>query len=284
VPTHQRNIGMVFQSYAIWPHMSVYDNVDFPLKIQRAPKRKEQVMRSLELVGLKGLENRSATQLSGGQQQRVAVARAIVKDVDLLLFDEPLSNLDSKLRHQMRFELRQLQKQLGITTIYVTHDQEEALVLSDRVAIMNSGEIIEVGESQGIYLAPKNLFTAKFIGESNMLPGKIVCVDGTIAKVETTIGEIVIRANDQGAPREGFVMIRPEHVSMAQVKEKLLSCDENVFEGTIISETFTGKFMDYFVQIGNLTLEVQMPFQSVYRKEEPVYIHLPPDRCVMLPE
>ena len=139
VPIHKRNIGMVFQSYAIWPHMSVYDNVDFPLKVKGVPDRREKVMRALELVGLHHLEDRSATDLSGGQQQRVAIARAIVMDVDLLLFDEPLSNLDSKLRIQMRFELRQLQKQLGITSIYVTHDQEEAMVLSDRVAVMDDG-------------------------------------------------------------------------------------------------------------------------------------------------
>lgn len=284
VPSYQRNIGMVFQSYAIWPHMSVYENVAYPLRIKHVPNReeRERTMRSLELVGLQGLENRPATDLSGGQQQRVAVARAIVKDVDLLLFDEPLSNLDSNLRLQMRFELRQLQKRLGITSIYVTHDQEEALVLSDRVAVLDNGEIVEVGRSREIYLAPKNLFTAHFVGQNNMLPAKIVCVKDKIANVETAIGEIVIRVPDDITLREGFLMIRPEHVSLSWVKEELPSWSENVFEGTIISETFTGKLMDYFVQIGNHTFEVQMPLCSVPKEENQVYIHLPPGRCVMV--
>lgn len=285
VPPYRRNISMVFQSYAIWPHMSVYDNVAFPLKVRSIPKVEEweRTMRTLELVGLGGLESRPATDLSGGQQQRVAVARAIVRDVDLLLFDEPLSNLDSKLRLQMRFELRQLQKKLGITSIYVTHDQEEALIISDWVAVMDNGVIVEVGKSQDIYLAPKNLFTANFVGQSNILPGKIVCIKGEVANVETIIGKIVIRAHDLNLPKEGFIMIRPEHVSMSWIKEELPSFTENVFEGTITSATFTGKLMDYLVKIGDSTLGVQMPLTQVCLEGSRVYIHLSPDRCVMLP-
>ena len=283
VPTHQRNLSMVFQSYAIWPHMSVYDNVEFPLKIKRIPKREEKVLQTLELVGLKGLENRPATTLSGGQQQRVAIARAIVKEVDLLLFDEPLSNLDSKLRVQMRSELRQLQKKLGITSIYVTHDQEEALVLSDRVAVMNNGVIVEVGQCQDVYLLPKNLFTANFVGQSNMLPSQKVTREGAIARVETAIGEIVVNGNDKQSPAQGVVMIRPEHVSMFSTKEEIASYNSNVFPGTIVSETFTGKLMEYSVQVGAQTLEIQIPLQRGFRKGARVYIHLPPDRCILLP-
>ncbi len=284
VPIHKRNIGMVFQSYAIWPHMSVYDNVDFPVKIKGVPNRREKVMRALDLVGLDQLEDRPATDLSGGQQQRVAVARAIVMDVDLLLFDEPLSNLDSKLRLQMRFELRQLQQQLGITSIYVTHDQEEAMVLSDRVAVMDDGNIVEIGKSQDIYLAPRKLFTAKFVGQSNLLPGEVVSADGATATVKTAIGEIATGALDQSAPSDGFLMIRPEHIPMSWVKEDLPSSGVNVFEGTIVSETFTGKLVDYRIRVGELSFEVQTPLHSALQTENRVFIHLPPERCVMLPK
>ena len=284
VPIHKRNIGMVFQSYAIWPHMSVYDNVDFPVKVKRVPDRREKVMRALELVGLNHLGDRSATDLSGGQQQRVAVARAIVMDVDLLLFDEPLSNLDSKLRLQMRFELRRLQKQLGITSIYVTHDQEEAMVLSDRVAVMDDGNIVEIGKSQDIYLEPRKLFTAKFVGQSNLLLGEVVAADGANATVKTAIGQIATETHNSIAPSEGFLMIRPEHIPMSWTKEDLPSADVNVFEGTIVSETFTGKLMDYRIRVGEVTFEVQTPLRHALQKENRVFIHLPPERCVMLPK
>ena len=275
VPIHKRNIGMVFQSYAIWPHMSVYDNVDFPLKVKSVPDRRDKVMRALELVGLHHLEDRSATNLSGGQQQRVAIARAIVMDVDLLLFDEPLSNLDSKLRIQMRF---------GITSIYVTHDQEEAMVLSDRVAVMDDGNIVEIGKSQDIYLEPRKLFTAKFVGQSNLLLGEVVAADGANATVKTAIGQIATETHNSTAPSEGFLMIRPEHIPMSWTKEDLPSADVNVFEGTIVSETFTGKLMDYRIRVGEVTFEVQTPLRHALQNENRVFIHLPPERCVILPK
>ena len=284
VPIHRRNIGMVFQSYAIWPHMSVYDNVDFPLKVKGISDRREKVMRALELVGLHHLEGRSSTDLSGGQQQRVAIARAIVMDVDLLLFDEPLSNLDSKLRIQMRFELRQLQKQLGITSIYVTHDQEEAMVLSDRVAVMDNGYIVEIGKPQDIYLEPKKLFTAKFVGQSNLLPGEVVSTDGATTTVKTPIGQIAMGGSSGSAPSGGFLMVRPEHIPMGWTKENLPSSDVNVFEGTIVSETFTGKLLDCRVRVGEFTFEVQTPLRHALEEENRVFLYLPPERCVMLPK
>jgi len=274
---------MVFQSYAIWPHMTVYENVEFPLKIERAPERKQQVLQTLELVGLRGLENRPATNLSGGQQQRVAIARAIVKEVDLLLFDEPLSNLDSKLRVQMRYELRHLQKQLGITSIYVTHDQEEALVLSDRVAVMNAGVIVEIGQCQDVYLSPKHLFTANFVGQSNMFQSQKITRESGVVKADTAIGEIAIMVDDKRVSAEGFVMIRPEHVRLFQPKEALSSYNQNVFHGTIASETFTGKLTEYSVQVGDRTIEVQMPVRIGYGRGVQVCIHLPPNHCILLP-
>ncbi|HIB20961.1 MAG TPA: ABC transporter ATP-binding protein [Rhodospirillales bacterium] len=282
IPVHQRNIGMVFQSYAIWPHMTVYDNVEFPAKIKRMSDRKDKVMRALELVGLSGLENRSATELSGGQQQRVAIARAIVVDVGLLMFDEPLSNLDSKLRLQMRDELRQLQQKLGITSIYVTHDQEEAMVLSDRIAVMKDGLIVEIGKPREIYLRPKNLFTAQFVGQSNLIDGKISSTNALIAKVSTPIGEVTIKTEEQSGIKEGILLIRPEHVPMTWNKEDLPNSDFNVFEGNIISQTFTGKLVDYTIKVGNQLMEIQMPLHNTHRNEPKVFIHLPPERCVML--
>ena len=282
VPVHQRNIGMVFQSYAIWPHMTVYDNVDFPAKIKHMSDRKGRVMRALDLVGLGGLENRSATELSGGQQQRVAIARAIVVDVGLLMFDEPLSNLDSKLRLQMRNELRQLQQKLGVTSIYVTHDQEEAMVLSDRVAVMKDGLIVEIGAPQDIYLTPKMLFTAQFVGQSNLMDVRISSTNGLTAKVRTLIGEVTIKSLEQSKIKEGKLLIRPEHVPMAWNKEDLPNSDFNVFEGTIISQTFTGKLVDYTIKVGDQLMEIQMPLHNTHRNESNVFIYLPPERCVML--
>ena len=282
IPVHQRNIGMVFQSYAIWPHMTVYDNVEFPAKIKRVSDRKGKVMRALELVGLSGLENRSATELSGGQQQRVAIARAIVVDVGLLMFDEPLSNLDSKLRLQMRDELRQLQQKLGITSIYVTHDQEEAMVLSDRIAVMKDGLIVEIGKPREIYLRPKRLFTAQFVGQSNLIDGKISSAKALSAKVSTAIGEITIKTEEQCEIKEGMLLIRPEHVPMAWNKEDLPDTNSNVFEGNIVSQSFTGKLVDYTIKVGNQFIEIQMPLHNTHQNDPNVFIHFPPERCVML--
>src|SRR6187551_2706485 len=168
-----RNIGMVFQSYAVWPHMTVFDNVAYGLRVRRAPRDviKRRTMRALELVGLAHLADRSATKLSGGQRQRVALARAIVYEPRVVLFDEPLSNLDAKLREQMRIELVRLQHEVGITSIYVTHDQAEALVMSDRVVVMNNGVIQQIGDPQSIYARPATSFVARFIGVANLLDG-----------------------------------------------------------------------------------------------------------------
>ncbi|HEU5018316.1 MAG TPA: ABC transporter ATP-binding protein, partial [Pseudolabrys sp.] len=169
----ERNIGMVFQSYAVWPHMTVFDNVAYGLRVRHAPApvTKERTTRALELVGLPHLADRYATKLSGGQRQRVALARAIVYEPRVILFDEPLSNLDAKLREQMRVELVRLQHEVGITSVYVTHDQSEALVMSDRVVVMDKGVIQQIGDPQTIYARPANTFVANFIGVANLMPG-----------------------------------------------------------------------------------------------------------------
>src|SRR5438270_3576619 len=178
VSPSDRGIGMVFQSYAIWPHMTVFENVAFPLRVARERKYsgaeiKDKVARALEMVRMSGYETRPATQLSGGQQQRLAFARGLVREPKILLLDEPLSNLDAKLREQMRVELKRLQKRLGITTVYVTHDQSEALALSDEIAVFSAGRIIQRGTPQDIYRKPMSQFVADFIGSANFLPGTV---------------------------------------------------------------------------------------------------------------
>ena len=180
IPSHKRNIGMVFQSYAIWPHMNVFDNVAFPLTVGRSRPKKEcagQVEKALALVHLDELKDRPATDLSGGQQQRLALARAVVGEPKLLLLDEPLSNLDAKLRDEMRGELKRVQQTLGITTIYVTHDQGEALSMSDTVAVMKEGQIIQLDEPKKVYEYPANDFVADFMGAANLIPGRLTVSD-----------------------------------------------------------------------------------------------------------
>ena len=186
-----RNIGMVFQSYAVWPHMTVFDNVAYGLRVRRVPARvvKDRTMRTLELVGLGHLAERYATKLSGGQRQRVALARAIVYEPKVVLFDEPLSNLDAKLREQMRVELVRLQKEVGITSIYVTHDQSEALVMSDRVVVMNKGVIQQIGAPHDIYGRPANTFVANFIGVANLMEGILLGRSGEFCDMEIPLGE-----------------------------------------------------------------------------------------------
>ncbi|RZJ17560.1 MAG: ABC transporter ATP-binding protein, partial [Haliea sp.] len=172
VPTHARDIAMVFQSYAIWPHMTVGQNVAFPLDVMKLPREesRRRVAEALDMVGLGSYAERSATQLSGGQQQRVAIARALVRRSAVMLLDEPLSNLDAKLREQMRVELRDLLKQVGMTAIYVTHDQEEALMLSDRIVLMNAGRLVEIGTPRSLYLSPVSVFGATFLGAAEVVP------------------------------------------------------------------------------------------------------------------
>ncbi len=176
VQPSKRGIGMVFQNYAVWPHMKVYNNIVYGLKIQRLSRQsiKEKAQKVLELVGLDGLEDRYPAQLSGGQQQRVALARALVGNPKVLLLDEPLSNLDAKLREELRFEIKSLVRRMGITSVYVTHDQAEAMVISDRVAVMQSGNVVQIGNAQEIYQKPANRFVADFIGTMNFMSGEVV--------------------------------------------------------------------------------------------------------------
>ena len=212
VPPYERNIGIVFQDYALFPHMTVYDNISFGLRLRKLPKEeiKRRVSWALELVGLEGFENRYPEQLSGGQQQRVALARALVIEPQLLLLDEPLSNLDAKIRERLRGEIKRIQRELGITTIYVTHDQEEAMAISDRIAVMSIGKIEQVGEPDQFFSSPATPYVAEFFGVNNVFKARF---EGDKALV----GDVTITLKAPPKAREGFVVIRPDDIVISKI-------------------------------------------------------------------
>ena len=231
VPANQREIGFVFQNYALFRHMTVYDNIAFGLKLKKVPKDeiKKRVTELLDITGLAGLEKRYPNQLSGGQRQRVALGRAIVKDQKVFLMDEPLSNLDAKLRVSMRNEISKLHRNLGSTTIYVTHDQEEALTMSDSIVVMNQGYIQQIGTPEDIYNEPVNAFVADFIGESNIIDG--VMIEDHLVEILDTRFPCVDEGFGQNCPVD--VVIRPEDV-------ELVEPEEGIIDGTVISIIFKG--------------------------------------------
>ncbi len=282
VPVHKRDIAMVFQSYAIWPHMSVAENVAFPLAAAgiRGQAARERVTRALEMVGLGALIDRPATQLSGGQQQRVALARAIAKDASLLLLDEPLSNLDAQLREQMRGELAALRARLGATTLYVTHDQEEALSLSDRVALMRHGRVVECGTPQELYYRPRRLFTAQFIGRAEIVPCTVARREGSAALLETPLGAILSECGEAGTAGAASLMIRPEHLSIVPADADV----PNKLTGTVASAVFLGRLFEYEIEIGGLRLKLQTLSTQPHAPGARVAVHAPPGRCVLIAE
>jgi iron(III) transport system ATP-binding protein len=255
VPANQRGLGMVFQSYAIWPHLRVFDNVAFPLQVrprgQRPSKReiRERVMRVLTTMELANLADRPATKLSGGQQQRLALARAMITEPPLMLLDEPLSNLDAKLRESLRFELKRLQRELGITSVYVTHDQIEALALSSMVAVMREGKIVQCGKPREIYEQPNNRFVAEFIGTSNFIEGVVKGREGSRTVVETDEGRLLVdHAGEVPAGERVVVSIRPEAVALADATAE--SSGPNDWTGEILTRAFMGDSVDHIVGIG----------------------------------
>ena len=252
---NERNIGFVFQNYAIFPHLSVFENVAYGLRVQNKAddEIKRAVSEVLELVGLTGYAQQQPHQLSGGEQQRVALARAIVFKPRILLFDEPLSNLDAKLRVQMRDEIQQLQKRLGITTVYVTHDQEEAMAISDRIAVMSGGKIVQIAAAEDLYDRPSNEFVARFIGRANLLDGRLTSVDGEKVAVEVLGQTIVVSGAPVGAKAGDAVrvMIRPERISLAR----------NGAEGVaakVVSRTFLGEKTEYYVSVGEHIIQATL--------------------------
>jgi iron(III) transport system ATP-binding protein len=259
VEPNDRYIGMVFQSYAIWPHMTVFDNVAFPLRHLR-PKPataqiRERVHGALALVKLDGLESRPAPYLSGGQQQRLALARALVSEPRVLLLDEPLSNLDAKLREEMRIEIRDLVRRLGITTLFVTHEQVEALTMSDVVAVMRDGRLMQEGAPSEIYRDPNAAFVADFIGKSNFLPGKVVSVSPGIARVATSIAELECRASsDLVTGADVLVVARPENLSL-ELLDAAAAPDR--LAGVVESVIYLGNLVELVVRVGDQQLRVQ---------------------------
>jgi iron(III) transport system ATP-binding protein len=273
---------MVFQSYAIWPHLTVFENVAYPMEVRRAPRRQvqERVRAVLALVGLDGLENRPAPFLSGGQQQRVALARALVYEPEVLLLDEPLSNLDAKIRESVREDLRLLQRRLGITTVYVTHDQLEALALSDIVTVMDHGRIVEIGTPQELYARPKTRFTATFLGEISYLSGRVAREDDGAPTILTRFG--LLRSLDPQPAREGNVMVagvRPEHVTLSRQRP---GTESNVFEGTVVSALFEGTRVKYRIAVGDLNLLAYGP--PSFSPGERLYASIDPGQVILLPD
>ena len=291
VAMSDRDIGMVFQSYAVWPHMTVFDNVAFPLRVARDRKYsrqalRERVLQALDVVGLADLAARPAPKLSGGQQQRLALARAIVGEPRLLLLDEPLSNLDALLRDQMRVELRRLQQSLGITAIYVTHDQSEALALSDKIAVMNDGVIVEIGSPKEIYYRPNSRFVATFIGKTNLIDGVLSSdvAAGRVAAATSKLGDIrCYFTRDARAGHAISIVIRPEDIVLTTPGSTAEAA--NTFRGRIVNEVFLGELYEYQVVFGDdLTFLARGRVGDEVAAGSEVTVHLPEERTLGLVE
>lgn len=288
-PPYDRDIGMVFQSYALFPHKSVVENVAFGLKMEGVGKeeRHRRARETLQMVDLQGYGERSPTELSGGQQQRVALARALVIEPDVLLLDEPLANLDLKLRQQMRFELKRLQDELGITTVYVTHDQQEALSMSDRILVMNDGRGEQMDRPINLYNEPANEFVANFIGEANLLEGTVAAVDAEAVRVELgLIGAPV--SVPQSSETEGLdvgddviLNVRPEDIGV----ETADTTESPALTGTVTQKTFYGQVTTLLVDVGGHEVRVDSfgrATQAEYDSGDDVAMDWSPDDCVLL--
>jgi len=280
VPTHKRELGMVFQNFALFPHMTVFENVEFPLMIRGLPiaQRREMVLDTLKLIRMETYAEHFPRQLSGGQQQRVGLARALVYHPKVLLLDEPLSNLDAKLREEMRFEIKDLVRRLSITGVYVTHDQAEALAMSDRVAVMNAGHIEQIGTPDEIYECPRSKFVADFIGLSNFIRGKVLSLVGDQAIVGVDGLQLVVPATaGTQVGQDWLVFVRPNDID-------LLPADSgdaiNVLDGTIGKLTYLGDRIDYRVNLTeSLEVRVQTDGKVRFGAGERVKVRLPMVRC-----
>lgn len=284
VPSHRRNIGMVFQSYALFPHLTVFDNVAFGLRMRRIapPDVAARVQRALDLVRLTGLERRYSRELSGGQQQRVALARALVIEPAVLLLDEPLSNLDANLREQMRFEIREIQRRIGITTVFVTHDQGEAMAASDRLAVMHDGRIRQVGTVREIYETPADAFVAGFIGQANMLPATVTRVEPDFASIATAGGERLTTRKPGGA-KEGqrvLVVVRPQDIQLSAIAGE----GRNAIAGRVERVSDLGSTLNVAVRVDERSFTVLASRHAgVAAAGEKVYLTWDPADCSLIP-
>ena len=286
IPPEKRGIGLVFQNYALWPHMTVFQNLAFGLQIKKLSKSEivQNVEHALLLVELAGLEDRYPRQLSGGQQQRVALARALVLKPEILLLDEPLSNLDALLREQMRFEIGQIHKQTGVTTIYVTHDQTEAMVISDRIAVLEKGRIMQLGTPREIYSQPANKFVAGFMGTTHFIPGR----------VESLANEYVIVTAEEGLTftgrghglekgQEVIVAIRPESIRFVPPAEVTpASREPNLYEAEVVRASYVGELIDYQLKIKSHMIRAKGEVGSAYALNDRMVVKLDPDQLAVL--
>jgi ABC-type Fe3+/spermidine/putrescine transport system ATPase subunit len=284
VPSEKRGVSMVFQSYAVWPHMTVFDNVAYGLRVRKLPRAEvaANVDRALGLVQMRAFASRPASNLSGGQQQRVALARAVAFSPTVVLFDEPLSNLDAKLRAEMRVELRELQRRLDITSVYVTHDQEEALAISDRVIVMNNGAIEQIGTPEAIYNRPKSRFVADFVGSANLIGGRLRSPPrGPGAVTFETEGGVLLQARATHPPRgdEDRVAIRTAYIDLAAGPP---NGTPNAAVGNIRQRLFHGDFIQYIVDWPAGQLTVRRPPTEMFEEGAAVAISFAAEHCILL--
>lgn len=282
VPINKRNIGLVFQNYALFPHKSVFDNVAFGLKYRNVakPEIKRRVGKALEMVRLPGSEKKLPSQLSGGQQQRIALARAIVFEPTVLLLDEPLSALDANMREEMRIEIKKIQKATGITAIFVTHDQEEALSMSDQIVVMNAGVVEQIGSPEQVYESPASAFVADFLGKANVLPGVVASVDGLVATINLSAGQTVRALSPRAMPAG-------EHVAVVVRPQKLVvgsTTAGNRLSGRVVSTSYLGSSAVYEIDIGqDTTIRANTVLNGgIMREGDAVDVGFEPGGCVLL--
>jgi ABC-type sugar transport system ATPase subunit len=274
LPPEKRNITMVFQNFALFPHLNVYENIAYGLKMRKLSKDviDQRVRDAARLMRIEDLLDRRIDQLSGGQQQRVGVARAIAPHPDIILFDEPLSNLDAKLREEVRFELKEVHKKIGTTSVYVTHDQAEAMVMADRIAVMRSGKIIQIGGPKEIYFRPKNLFVAGFIGIMSELPVEVLEKNGEDLRVRLATGDVINSKGEVQAGEKGYMIVRPESV---EILPKDSEERENVVEGKLVNSIFLGSEVEYRVLIGDIEVRTKIkPHEDVYKPGENIKLRI----------
>jgi ABC-type Fe3+/spermidine/putrescine transport system ATPase subunit len=293
LPTYRRNLGMVFQNFALFPHMTAFGNVEFPLKVRSVPRdeRRQRVEAALRMVRLEKQADRYPRQMSGGQQQRVGLARALAYEPSVLLLDEPLSNLDAKLREEMRFEIKELQTRFEITAVYVTHDQSEALALSDRVAVMNAGVIEQIGPPEEIYGEPRSAFVADFIGLSNFLAGRLVANDGDLSRVDVAGRTVVARSSAEAAEDdEVLVFVRPNEVALTSPSDPGRTAPgeagaldaTNAFPASVEQVTYLGDRLDYRVRLAGGDL-IRVQSEDRHPEGADVVVRFAADRARVMP-